>query len=535
MIDNNVIQAIVASTDIVALVGKYLTLTKKGSNYWAYSPFKTERTPSFCVSETKQIFKCFSTNVGGDCIAFLMHIDNLSFVDACTALALASGINLVLSDNTSSVLTKQLISTLTALQSLYLSDFNDSPAFNYLVSRNLISIANAFNLGYDKTNNKLTVPIYNTLGHLVAFAYRVLDDSKPKYINTKETSIYSKGKLLYGLSIAKEDIKQLDLVYLVEGYSDMWKLWQLGIKNVVACCGTSFTNDQAKLILRYTRNIVIMLDGDNAGKLATYKALTILLPLHANVKVVLLPENSDPSDIDNIDSIVPLNPMQYLIQYNDYTDDAPIEIVDSFLANVSTMLDLLPTGFTRALYIDYLSKHTKIPQTALVALQNITGDTTIINSPNNPNTDDLIINADPILLDKLVVLLLYQYRNTQHFDYIKENVFNYPLHDSIESIKNDLCNNNVLTPESLSLIVGWSMEHSISTKWNVKYISDTDRIAKVVGRLHLRHIKRLLDAVLMDLKTANDDWDKVTICMTRISNLNAIKFKLANLLNSSWA
>ncbi|MFZ9044973.1 MAG: DNA primase [Cyclobacteriaceae bacterium] len=344
MMNQATIDEIKNQMDIVEVVGDYVTLKKSGSSYKALSPFTNEKTPSFYVVPSKGIFKDFSSGKGGDCIAFLMEIDGLSYPEALRFLAAKYGIEIqeeVQSDevqedqnkreslyivlNFAAEHFKQLLHEHEEGKSIGLSYFKERgfedetiSAYNLGYSLNLWD--HIYNEGlkkghteelliesglivkkedgkvYDRFRNRVIFPIQNVSGKVIAFGARILlnDKKQPKYLNSPETELYNKSKVLYGIFQAKQHIRKEDNCYLVEGYTDVISLHQLGVKNVVSSSGTALTSDQSKLIKRYSKNVTVLFDGDAAGIRASFRGINILLEEGLNVMAVPLPEGEDP-------------------------------------------------------------------------------------------------------------------------------------------------------------------------------------------------------------------------------------------------
>jgi len=340
------IEEIRQSVDIVDLISQHVQLRKRGKNFIGLCPFHSEKTPSFTVSEEKQIFHCFGCHTGGNVFKFLTDFHKISFVEAVQELAEQQGItiefdkaeyseqqseqevlydinteaaryflNNLLNDDEGEFARKYLQERNVKLQTL--RSFGLGYALkgwenfiNYAKSRNL-NIDKCIQLGligktaegklYDKLPGRLIFPIFSPNGRVVAFAGRVLDpkDTGAKYINSPESLIYIKGRILYGLSFAKDDIRRLDKAIIVEGYMDLIALYQSGIKNVVAVSGTAFTDEQVQLLSRYTKNVVLLFDADTAGIKASMRSIEVLLKRDMEVKVVSLPKGEDPDSFVN--------------------------------------------------------------------------------------------------------------------------------------------------------------------------------------------------------------------------------------------
>lgn len=345
-ISENKIEEIRSSASIVDVISEYVQLRKRGKNFIGLCPFHSEKTPSFTVSEDKQIFHCFGCHTGGNVFKFLMEYKKISFIESVQELAEQLGIEI---EYDQTAYTEQqseqeiLYDINTEVARYYLNNLlNDDEgegARKYLEKRKIkVQTMRTFGLGYslrgwenllnflkgkgfdlekcihlgligkssdgrlhDKLPGRLIFPIFSPNGRVVAFAGRVLDqsDTGGKYINSPESLIYIKGRTLYGLSFAKDEIRRLDKVILVEGYMDLISLYQSGIRNVVAVSGTALTDEQAQLLSRYTKNVVLLFDADTAGIKASMRSIEILLKKDMEVKIVSLPSGEDPDSYVN--------------------------------------------------------------------------------------------------------------------------------------------------------------------------------------------------------------------------------------------
>ncbi len=346
-IPENKIEEIRATANAVDIISEYVQLRKRGKNYVGLCPFHNEKTPSFTVSDEKQIFHCFGCHTGGNVFKFLMEYKKISFVEAVQEIAEQLGIPLEYQESAGyeeQQTEQEIFYDINTEAAKYflnnlLNDEEAEGARKYLQARNLktqtirafglgytlrgwenfinfakgktIDLDRAVNLGligksddgryYDKLPGRLIFPIFSPNGRVVAFAGRILDPEEKgaKYINSPESLIYSKSKILYGLSFAKDEIRRLNKAILVEGYMDLISLYQSGIKNVVAVSGTALTDDQVQLLSRYTKDVVLLFDSDTAGIKASMRSIEVLLKQDMEVKIVSLPEGEDPDSFVN--------------------------------------------------------------------------------------------------------------------------------------------------------------------------------------------------------------------------------------------
>lgn len=344
-ISENKIDEIRNAADIVDVVGGYVQLRKRGKNFIGLCPFHQEKTPSFTVSDDKQIYHCFGCGNGGNVFKFLMEFKNISFVEAVEEVADHLGIKIQFDESPSDQQNElevfydiNVFAARFFLEHLtknteadeareYLKRRGIKPQTqrsfgigfapfgwdNFLnhAKQNKIDLAKAKQLGlidtnergeyYDKFRARVIFPIFSPNGRVIAFGGRVLQnaDNVAKYLNSPESQIYSKRKSLYGLFHSKDEIRKLDRAILVEGYMDLVSLYQAGVKNVVASSGTSLTDEQIQLLSRFTKNIYVLFDADSAGQKAALRSIELLLKQDFEVKVISLPKGEDPDSFIN--------------------------------------------------------------------------------------------------------------------------------------------------------------------------------------------------------------------------------------------
>lgn len=331
------LQELKLKTDIVDLVSSYVTLKKRGNTYVGLCPFHNEKTPSFTVYENTQSFYCFGCGAAGDCVGFTRKIDNLDYIDAVKSLAQRAGMQMP-EDGYDDSLSKKRRTILEINRETarfyhsYMMSEEGKVGLQYFLDRGLsLKTIKHFGLGYapnswdslikhlkslgynlsdmlaagvvrkgekgyyDYFRNRVMTPIIDVRGNIIAFGGRVLDDSKPKYINTSDTLVYKKTNEVFGLNFAKNSGK--DSIILCEGYMDVIAMHQAGFDNAVAGCGTALTNEQVRLITRYAKNISLVYDNDEAGQKALSKAITMFNQVDASINIPTLSGGKDPDEI----------------------------------------------------------------------------------------------------------------------------------------------------------------------------------------------------------------------------------------------
>lgn len=412
-----------ARNDIVDVVGSYVSLVSKGGSFWGCCPFHNEKTPSFHVLQDKQIYYCFGCKRGGGVVNFIMEEENLSFPEAVRFLAKRANME-VPEDNTDreanryrqrlldlnrdaaryyyqllqgpegagvrAYLEKRRISRSTAVKfgmgaspdswdSLLTAMTKKGYTKRELLDTGLV-VQNKNGRLYDKFRNRLMLPVIDTRGDVVAFGSRVLDKSEPKYMNSSETPVYSKRRVLYGLNLAKKT-KRPNII-LCEGNLDIVTLHQAGFDNAVASMGTALTPEQVRLLSRFTKELVLCYDNDNAGKIATERALQILNNTDFTVKVLQLPKRlvdgeyikQDADDfikfqgpdaferlLSGSENGVEFRMAQVAAKYDLTNDEARI----AYCGEISELLSTLPGAVEREVYTVRAAETAKITPDAM--------------------------------------------------------------------------------------------------------------------------------------------------------------------------
>jgi DNA primase len=345
-IPDDIVQRIKSESDIVSVISEFVSLKKSGKDYKGLCPFHQEKTPSFYVISSKGFYHCFGCGAGGNIINFIMEHERLEYPDALRFLAAKAGI--AIPETTGRKSDSENLFEALSLAAIYFSKSLRDPALgktasDYLESRGISAASiETFGLGYapsgwdgllklaapkgiqpailekvglvikkegyyDRFRNRLMVPVRGISGRVLGFGGRVLPgDDGPKYINSPETDIYRKGRLLFGLDVSKEEIRQRNEAIVVEGYFDLIALHQYGIRNVVAVSGTGFTSEQAALLARFCNRVILLYDPDSAGLKAAFRACGVLYNSAVEPRIVTLQRGYDPDTFVREKGVGPL-------------------------------------------------------------------------------------------------------------------------------------------------------------------------------------------------------------------------------------
>jgi len=418
LISDEVIQKIKDENDIVDIISETVKLKKAGRNYVGLCPFHHEKTPSFSVSQEKQIFKCFGCGEAGNVITFLMKTRKLTFLDSLKLLGERVNITIDTQDEKSPARERyeEMYSlNVEAAKFFRRNLLENKAALDYFLNRGITKkLITNFGLGYapdswnsllkylkgkgyseldlvnagliikspkgtyyDRFRNRVTFPVFNYKGKVIGFGGRVMDDTKPKYLNSPETPLFKKGINLYGLNFTIKDLTE-DYIIIVEGYMDCIALHQCCITNAVASLGTALTINQAKLIKRYVDKVVIAYDADLAGQAATLRGLDILKQAGLDVMVLTVPEGKDPDEFirnNGKDAFVKLlSKALPLIDYriSKVREGVDIKNPDNLIHYVEKVIQILTDldSVERDVYIRKISEETNIKDQAIYDMLN---------------------------------------------------------------------------------------------------------------------------------------------------------------------
>ena len=611
MIDSKIIEEVKNRIDIVEVIGDFVQLKKAGQNYKALSPFTDEKTASFFVSPSKEIFKCFSTGKGGDAITFVMEHDGLSYIEAIKYLAQKYGIEIAEEEQSEEAVLAQneresifialnfaceyFHSTLkehTEGQSVGLSYFKergydlatiDKFKLGYSLEEWSAFTDHAIKQGYsevilekagllikkedgkqyDRFRGRVIFPIHNLSGKVIAFGARTLKKDKklPKYVNSPESEVYHKSDILYGLYLAKKRIREDNNCFLVEGYTDVISLHLSGIENVVSSSGTSLTEEQIKLISRFTKNVTVLFDGDKAGLRAAIRGIDMILESDLNVRVVVFPDGEDP---DSYSRKLGSSGFQDYLKNNtkdfirfkakllaDEAANDPIKKAETIKEIVHSIAKI-PDPIKRSVYVKETSEVLGIDEQVLLAEQNkilinlrkerskkaereteeqnssFIQDQSVEKSETNLSHEEIITLQERESVRLLITYGMHDIEEENLGEFmlaeLEEIEFVTPVYkEMLEVIKTELQNGNKVNAEFLihnsnphikrEVVDMISEKYLLSTEWKDKYEitvpGEEDNLSKmVVGnilRLKFRVVQKMMDDNLDKMKHAESE------------------------------
>ncbi|MBS1488493.1 MAG: DNA primase [Bacteroidetes bacterium] len=634
MISHETIDEIKNRLDIYDVVSDFISLKKSGQNYKGLSPFNNEKTPSFFVVPAKGIFKDFSSGKGGDAFTFVMEHEKMTYVEAIRYLAKKYGIEI--KEDRASTESKEEQSERESLyilmnfakefykEKLLQSEEGRGIGLNYFRHERLFSdrtiekfelgyaldgwehfsheaVAKGYNKdllektglvvkkedgsSYDRFRGRVIFPVHSLAGKVVAFGARMLgkDKNQPKYINSPETEIYHKSDVLYGLYQAKNAIRQHDVCYLVEGYTDVISLHQADVENVVASSGTALTESQIKLIRRFTENITVLFDGDSAGIKAALRGIDMILRGGLNVRVLLFPDGEDPDSFSRKKGTTEFQ--QYLKEHTQdfvsfkaslYAQEAagdPIRKAESIREIVSSIA-VIPDPIKRSVYIQETSNLLKIGEAVLLTELNKvlvlerrknekeklreqdvaepTGPVEDIGTPFKADAQDLIyfqeretirllLNyADQNVEDsKLSDFLVHELEDVEFTNPVFKDIYHHfksaATQQSVATSEYFLATGNDAIKSVVSDLI--TSRYDISPHWAGKYhiyvpqekdILNEMALANVL-RLKFRVVQKMMEDNLQQIKQAeaNGNWDELDRALEMQTGLKKAESELA--------
>ena len=421
-IPENILNEIQDKCDIVEIISSYISLKPSGRNFKACCPFHHEKTPSFVVSPDKQIYHCFGCNSGGNIFSFLKEYEKIDFIDAVKMLAEKTGVKLpeYKSHDDQDASAASVVYSVNDVAANYYSSFlvgdglKPSPTLpeRYIAKRGLdASVIKKFRIGYadsswnglldylsargikqdtvlkagliaqgkensyyDLFRNRIIFPIFDVRNRIIGFGARVMDETLPKYINSPETAVYKKGQHLYGLNFAKADINEKNFAIITEGYLDVIMCHQYGVTNAIASLGTALTAEQIRLLKRYTHNIVILYDADQAGEAASLRGLDLFLEEDMNVKIATLEKGHDPDSFlrkfgkENFDAAIKKSKSLFTYKldilkdrFNSTEPESKAETIKEMLSTINRVRNAI----VKAEYIKLLAQELSVKEDAI--------------------------------------------------------------------------------------------------------------------------------------------------------------------------
>lgn len=572
LIPQNLIDDILNRSDIVEIISGYIPLKRAGRNLKALCPFHQEKTPSFIVSPDKQIYHCFGCQEGGNVISFLMRYERIEFHEAVEILSKKTGVYLPKTEEPANRDSNLLLYRINELAcSFYLNQLSSDqgmPARKYILKRNIKpETEKLFKIGfasdrwsaltdflrqknvpltmqekaglivrkeaggyYDRFRNRIVFPIFDTKSRVVGFGARILpsahdakDKDLAKYINSPESPIYVKGRLLYNLNLAKQAIMEKDAAIVVEGYLDCITPYQQGCHNIIASLGTAFTSEQARVIKRYTHNVIMVYDADDAGQIATLRSLDIFLEEDMQVRVAVLPEGFDPDSyvlkhgIESFNELMSqgMRLFDYKLEllksiYNDRETEGKLKISQEMLATINKFKNPI----LKADYVRRLSEEIDIKEDALILASKDIKD--YAHPFNASRIQKKEINTSPT--ERLLIKLMLEEEelvrdlmgNISPADFKDERI------SKIVSIMFDLVSQGkkVVTQSLVSCLPGADLSQIICELTFMPEITSEDKnrvICDCVKRIKEQRIKMRKDHLHKEIRLAQDLKDEVRL------------------------
>lgn len=595
----DVIEEVRAANDIIDVIGNYVNLKRRGASYQGLCPFHHEKTPSFSVTPDKQIFHCFGCGVGGNVIRFIMKIENIGFTEAVEFLADRANITLPTYDQTFGGVSQEELKrrqeakyemyeiNKAAGRFFYENIEKSNVAQRYIVERRIEPKTVAkFGLGYaladnglskhllslgfkeenilatglvgksdrgilyDKFKERFMFPIFDIRKRLIAFGGRTLESKEsmkakgiPKYVNSPENLIYSKGHHLYGLNLAKGDNRKLKRILVVEGYMDVISPHQAGITNVVASLGTALTEQQGRLLRRYAEEVVLSYDSDEAGQKAKLRGIEIMQALDVPVKVLKMDGAKDPDEYiikygpERFEKLVEnsISPVEYKVDMlkKDYNlNDTSQKII--FLTKMAEILSKEDNIIERDVYVDKFSKELNVGKEAIIAeiekrtIRN-SMKTNNWQSPKPIVSNNVERDKEKDNIEKSIIYIL-TLRNKDLFNilrqtYTYDDVENSVNKELIKKLYNLYESGDIINKDMMSLCETEEESNLLSEilmKNNVR--DDTDKFAlEIIRKLQIDKLQEQKKEVIRKLQEDNTEEERRLL----EARLNEIILKLA--------
>lgn len=581
---DELLEEVRSRNDIVDIISQYVTLKRKGRNFFGLCPFHNEKSPSFSVSPDKQIFKCFGCGKGGNVFHFLMNAENISFVEAVQILAERANIELPKNsgdEDEKQVQLKNEVYKVNEAAAMFYHETLYKPTskvaqeyvkkrklgnntlkafligyapmnnelFNHLKSKgfsteamlasNLIGRSEK-GIYYDKFKHRLMIPIQDVRNRYIAFGGRVLDDSKPKYINSPEDIVYSKGRNLFGLNVAKRNSNgMLKEILIVEGYMDAISLYQRGITNVVASLGTALTDAQGRLLRRNAEKVILGYDADGAGQTAILRGMDILKNLGVDIRVLQISDAKDPDEyvikygadrfkkcMEDAISVVEFKVkiLKQTLDLNNTNDKI------KFLNEIAKTLASVDNSMEREVYIDKIGKtygiSTEAIQSEINKLTNKEPDkkkienTSVIIKKNEEKT----IDENVLRREKMLIYLLINYSD-KTFKRISSVVKTDYIQDASNKIIIDKIFEKLQESQNPEDVLNWFEDQDMVSYLagvlsNDFEINDVDKAIEDVEKTYLKEAKiSRRDEIIEILKSPELDKDEKANLEKELNNI----------------
>ncbi|HLO44396.1 MAG TPA: DNA primase [Leadbetterella sp.] len=589
MIPQDTVQQIIQAADIVEVVGEFVSLKKRGASMIACCPFHNEKTPSFNVSPSKGIYKCFGCGKGGDSLRFVMDLEGLSYPDALRWLAKKYNIEVKEREFTDQDLINQnekesLFIVLEYAQNYFAetmakTEEGQSVGQSYFIERGFSKTAiEKFNLGYaldarnefvkkaekagfsseilqkaglisvkegdvkiDRFRGRVIFPIHNVAGKPIAFGARILktDPKAPKYINSPETEIYHKSQIVYGIYQAKNAIRQADNCFLVEGYTDVVSLHQAGIENVVASSGTSLTPEQVRLIRRFSENITVLYDGDAAGIKASLRGIDIILEEDMNVKSVVFPDGDDPDSYIRkvggaaFSEYVKTHQKNFInfkteLSLADVGDD-PIKKAE-LISDLVSSITKIPNPIKRSVFYQEVAKMLQIDENILINEGNKLIKTKIVDNkrPERGDGGAVISPAPPVRNQELEIIETLKKYNGQEESLVKDLVlYGHIVIEKDEETGEDHTLADYLFHETNDLKIETPLFQEIYQQYKTEYLNGNLPTTQMFSSNPNQQIQDLAIGWMSPKHEVSEKWLKYEIRIPKYEEiLNEVSYKM---------
>ena len=581
-IQDQYLEEIKNKIDIIELISSYVELKPAGKNYKGLCPFHEEKTPSFMVSPEKGIFHCFGCGVGGNIFNFIMKIENMSFRDAIVYLSRKAGVELPTPNrdiqNRDYQEKEKLLKLNQLVQAYYQKSLmqSDNPlakaSRQYLFQKRGItqSTSEQFGLGFspaagkevidfiyrhgyngndflkagigsvvrggellDRFRGRITFALHDVNGEIIGFAGRtILEDENPKYVNSADTPIFSKGNNLYGLFASKNDVRKTKSIILVEGYMDFLSLYENQVTHCVASMGTALTATQASLMKRFADEVIICYDSDSAGKMATFRGIDILTKKGLSVKIAVLPAPYDPdsfirrqgkeSFLKIVEQSKPIFDYQLELLINEYglnTLESHIQIIRGLLPSINAMSD----SVEKSMKIRYLAQYLQVPESLIYNV--LKGSRESEEKVKFYKMAQKHAEHGSIKAEKMLIKFLLEDPSLRNYilEAVDIELFSLMEHRRIYQVISNYKNEDLLIPDVITIFAGdESMSSCISGLCSMEaecYEMTIEVIQSLIKTLKQAELKRERN-ILMDEMSQKSDYESKLLIGKRVEEID---------------